>query len=416
MKILRWAAVTLLLLSTLGAPPTAAHSAEAYTDQTNVSFTSSSTGLTSKYHIYAAGLKAPAGLLLQFHGDGAYEFKNPNSSYALGGNNGIIAQARARNLITVPVLAPDTSGSITWWEAGANNAKYVRDLVAELQSKYDVRSDRIWLVGYSGGAQFITQYFLPAHSSIVAGGGGAVIFGGGGKPRSSASFSASVKANFSMHWYTGANDTKDSSGWDALADAKAGEAWYASSGFTVSHEWPAGVSHDLSGKFGAVVAQQLDAKPGSSLPSPTPTPSATPKPTATPTPSATPKPTATPTPSATPKPTATPTPSATPKPTATPTPTPSATPSPTPTSTWVTAVKPSQTGVTVSVAIPSSASGRTTLTVYSSGGSYWYTYTTSKGRSVDLSINNSLKRGQKYTFTVTNGDATVGTGSFTTSS
>ena len=42
--------------------------AATYTDQTNVSFTSSG-GLTSKYHVYAAGVTAPAGLLLQFHGD-----------------------------------------------------------------------------------------------------------------------------------------------------------------------------------------------------------------------------------------------------------------------------------------------------------------------------------------------------------
>ena len=136
---------SLLVVLTFGAWQTAT-AATTYTDQTNVTFTSSA-GASSKYHAYAAGITAPAGLLLQFHGDGAYEFKNPTSSYSLGGSKGIVAQARARNLITVPVLAPDTSGDITWWESGSRNADYVRELLLDLESRYNVRTDRIWLVG-----------------------------------------------------------------------------------------------------------------------------------------------------------------------------------------------------------------------------------------------------------------------------
>lgn len=376
MKAIRACAIA-LIASLLVLLPLNLRSASAatYTDQTNVSFTSSG-GLTSKYHVYAAGVTAPAGLLLQFHGDGAYEFKNPTSSYSLGGTNGIVAKARARNLITVPVLAPDASGSVTWWESGSANADYVRDLIADLQSRYSVRTDRIWLVGYSGGAQFITQFFLPKYSSLVSGGCGAVIFGGGGKPRVAVSpLSAAVRANFALHWYTGSNDTRDSDGWNALADAKAGQAWYAANGFSTSYQWPAGVDHDLDGTFGPIVAQQLDAHPAPGT-----------GPTSSPTPPA-------PTPPA-------PTP---------PAPTP---PSPTP-SNWVTAVTPSRTGVTVRLNIPSTASGRTTLNVYSSRGSSWNQYTSRTG-SVDLTLSNSLRSGRSYTFTVVNGGKQVGAGTFTT--
>jgi len=376
MKFLRLGVVSLLFASLLFVLPLGWTSAQAaaYTDQTNATYTSTA-GVTSKYHVYAAGLTAPAGLLLQFHGDGAYEFNHPTSSYSLGGSQGIVAQARARNLITVPVLSPDTSGDITWWESGSRNADYVHDLVLDLESRYNIRSDRIWLVGYSGGAQFITQFFLPKYSSMVANGGGAVIFGGGGKAQVTAQpFSAAVRANFPLHWYTGADDTRDGTGWSALADAKAGEAYYAGQGFHTTHEWPAGVNHALDGTFGTIVARQLDLHPAAGT-GPTTTPTTTT--------------------------------------TAPPSPTTTAPPSPS-TSGWVTAVTPSRGGVTVSMTIPSSASGRTTLYVYGSNGSYWYNYTTVRGRVVDLGLSSALRPGCSYTYAVTSGGQQVGAGSFTT--
>lgn len=229
------------------------------TDRTKLTFTASN-GLTSQYHVYAAGVRQPAGLVLQFHGDGAYEFKNPNSSYSLGGGNGIVAQARQRGYITVPVLSPDKRGSITWWEDGAANAVFVRDLVASLKKQYQIDENNIWLVGYSGGAQFITQFYLPGHSSTISG-GGAVVFGGGGTPRVAVkSFSQPLSKRYRMHWYTGAldNGATSSDGYNALRDAKAGHAWYAQRGFITSREHPAGVAHGLSGRFGPVMARQLD--------------------------------------------------------------------------------------------------------------------------------------------------------------
>ena len=377
MKTFRMGLGALLLASLLFILPFALRPAEAaaYTDQTNVTFTSA--GVTSRYHVYAAGLTAPAGLLVQFHGDGAYEFKNPTSSYSLGGSRGIVAAARARNLITVPVLAPDNSGDITWWESGTSNADYVRDLVAHLTSQYNVRSDRIWLVGYSGGAQFITQFLLPKYPSLVAKGGGAVMFGGGGQPRVTAQpFSAAVLANFPMHWYTGAADT--GSGFNALAAAQAGKTWYSQKGFSTTSEWPAGVNHDLGGTFGAVVARQLDLHPAAG-----PAPVITPPTAATPT-----------------SPTATPPPAR-------------PTPPVVPVSGWVTGVTPLRNGVSVRLSIPSSAWGRTTLTVYGSNGSYWYAYTSSRGQ-VTLGIDSELRSGRTYTYKVVNGSSQVGSGSFTT--
>lgn len=225
-------------------------------DALNQRFTSSN-GLSSSYHIFGAGVRQPAGLVLQFHGDGASEFKNPNDSWSLGGSNGIVANARAKGYITVAALTPDSS-TMTWWEKGEENAVWVRDLLAKLKSTYAIDNNRIYLVGYSGGTSLITLYYLPKYSSTISG-GGAILFGGGGAPWGSTNFSASFKANFTMHWYTGADDTEANSdeGYDALADAQEGLDWYTEQGLRTSHTWPAGVDHDLDGRFGPVVGQQL---------------------------------------------------------------------------------------------------------------------------------------------------------------
>lgn len=244
----------------LPVPPASSTVAGAAVDRINQTFTASN-GKSSRYHVYAAGVQQPAGLVLQFHGDGAYEFNNPSSPYSLGGSGGIVSQARSRGYITVPVLSPDKSGSVTWWEEGSANATYVNELLTRLKASYGIKSDDIWLVGYSGGAQFITQFYLPNHSASIAG-GGAVVFGGGGAPRVAAKpFAASLTKSFPIHWYTGAldNGATSSDGYNALRDAKAGMAWYSQRGFVTSHEYPAGVGHGLSGRFGTVMARQLDA-------------------------------------------------------------------------------------------------------------------------------------------------------------
>ena len=163
--------------------PDADTSGSSLSDATFRTFRSPSTGRVGKYHLWASGLDVsrPVGLMLQFHGDGAFEFDNPNSPYSLGGSKGIREQARRHNMILVAVRSPD-SGSPAWWRSGETKADYVRDLVEQVvYAHHDIAKDRSWLVGYSGGAEFITRYLLPKYSSLF-GGGGAVLFGGGGEP------------------------------------------------------------------------------------------------------------------------------------------------------------------------------------------------------------------------------------------
>lgn len=378
------AACTVFAYSTLPAAAIETHgSGAAYTDRTNQSFTARN-GLTSSYHIYAAGVPQDhaAGLVLQFHGDGAYEFKNPGSTYSLGGSSGIIAQARSRGYITVPVLAPDRTGEVTWWENGSANADFVADLVNSLKSSYNIDTEDIWLVGYSGGAQFITQFYLPKYSSQIDG-GGSVVFGGGGSPRVSASpFAAGMVSDFPMHWYTGASD---SVGFDAIGAARAGVSWYAGRGFETDLESPAGLGHNLSGRFGSVLAKHLDAHQPNGNGGPTPP---------NPTPSTTPP---------APKPSTTP---PAPKPSTTP-------PAPPSGSGWTHTVRPNRTGVSLDVTIPQNVRRTTFRVTTTNSREYWYTYTTATGQRT-LNLTGDLKPGTEYRYTIEADSRAVASGTFRT--
>ncbi|MCG2622578.1 hypothetical protein LVY72_11710 [Arthrobacter sp. I2-34] len=217
-------------------------------------------GTTSKYHVYAAGIGDPKGILFYLDGDGQWAFNNPKSSYALGGSTGIVAKARARGYITVAVKTPDRKGTATWWEDGAKNAAYFDAIRRKIQAKYP-KAEKVWLAGYSGGAEFLTESYLPRYPAAITRGGGAVLLGGGNAPYLRAKAFAKAKAaKFAMHWYTGAADTAANSedGFNAIGNAKAGKAWYAKRGFRTTAKYPAGVGHDLSGRFGGVIAGVLD--------------------------------------------------------------------------------------------------------------------------------------------------------------
>lgn len=241
-------------------------------DATNQSFTDSR-GLAGQYHVWGAGLPGNnAGLVVHFHGDGAYEHLNPTDNYCFAGNRGIRAVAKAKGYVVVSAKAPDTTGTVTWWEGGVNNADYFAELLTYLCNEYNIDFSKIWLSGYSGGAQFITQLFLPKYSSRFSG-GGALILGGGGTPEVTwVAPSAPFKAAFPMHWVTGGQDdgTYADDGFNALADANAGKAYYAGQGFTTTQKTPPGIGHEIDGAFGPMLDDVLPALSGYTPPSRTP--------------------------------------------------------------------------------------------------------------------------------------------------
>ncbi len=258
------AAMVVAGVSPAAAAPGAVGRAGAATDATFQTFRSPATGQVGKYHLWASGIDTtkPVGLMLQFHGDGAYEFDNPDSAYSLGGPRGLRNQAERHNMILVALRSPDR-GSAVWWRGGQAKADYVRDLLEKVvYARHDIARDRSWLVGYSGGAEFVTRFLLPTHSSLFRG-GGAVLFGGGGEPvAGTGSFAPTFAAAFPMYWYTGARDngTCADSDYNALGDAREGSSYYRAKGFPATLHTPAGVCHDLTGRFGPVTGGRLDLR------------------------------------------------------------------------------------------------------------------------------------------------------------
>lgn len=358
-----------------------------------VPFTASN-GASSNYHFYPAS-GSSAGLLVYLDGDGQYGHRNPSQSYAIGGGSGLAAQTTSRNLNFVSVQTP--ASDQTWWSACTRNEAYLTDLLAHVRSTHGVTSQEVWLTGFSGGAQFITQCYLPKRANTLAF-GGTVVFGGGGKPNVGVTpFTADTKANLALHWVTGQNDTAANSSerYDALGYAKAGHSYYTSQGFRTWATWVPGVNHDqIGGKFGTYTGIALDA---SRKPQPTPTPTPTPT-------TATPRPTPTPTPTtATPRPTPTPT-TATPSPTANP-------------RDWAVSVTPGRTSAELTITVPRNAERRTTVRV-TSGRDQWTVTTYGTGtRTVEVGNRGGrLSPDTTYSYRVVNDDRTRAEGTFTTTS
>ncbi|MDV8066377.1 hypothetical protein R4P64_07660 [Rhodococcus sp. IEGM 1366] len=241
----------------------------ALTDVTAISFTATN-GYASKYHLYAAGLdwSKPVGLVVHFHGDGAFEYTNPTSAWSLGGASGLIAQAKARNMVLVVPLTPDDAvGRLTWWEwyGKEENPRYAKDLIAYLMGRYNLDRKKIWLSGFSGGSQFITRYLLP-HFGVELGilGGGFIVFGGGGAPATSfAPYDPTFKSGWHCRWVAGANDngSEPGDGFNAIEAANAGAAWYAAQGFATEVTLIPGKGHDLDGLYGPNLGAEIDARP-----------------------------------------------------------------------------------------------------------------------------------------------------------
>ena len=350
------AAVGALTLGLAAAVTTALPaSAAPYTDQEFISFTASN-GQSSQYHVYAQGITQPSGLLIWTHGDGAYEFEHPDEEgepYVMTGTNGLRAEAKGENYILVSALAPDPYGTTTWWENGANNADYMADLITHLQGEYNINSYDIVLAGFSGGAQFTTQYFLPEYSDMLDG-GGSIVFGGGGAPETpdQEPWNQALKSNFYMHWATGALDDAAHSDedYDALGYAQDGVAYYDNQGFDTSYYWIPGHDHVIDGLFGQIVGDQLRAHPAS-------------------------------------------------QPTG-----------------WSVDIDTTRRYAYITVDIPSGTIGTTTVRAEGPGGSYWYVNKTGTGQKEFRmgDPGDRLNPNTTYTYTVKNGGTIHASGSFTT--
>ena len=157
-----------------------------------------------------------------------------------------LAQVAAEfNMLSVPVLSPGSLResrladgdsyapplTYNWWVRARSNGRMVRALIEEIAMAYKVDMSRVWLAGYSGGAEFLS-YELLSHDIEWIRGGGATFIGGGGadgvpvRVRERAALNPSSHAHLLMSWHVGVLDGRSPSGRRRMATSSEG-SWSA---------------------------------------------------------------------------------------------------------------------------------------------------------------------------------------------
>ena len=208
----------------------------------------------------------PVGLVVYLDGDGQSFHSQGNQSRGersrggLAGVGGVVEAASARGYDVVSVRAPGDDG--TWWlEDQDGKVHYLEQALDYVVAECGATTDRVWLVGYSGGSEFISQWFFPAYAERMAG-GGFLLFGGGDAPEGKAAFSSGTKERLWLNWVTGTRDVPANSldGFDGSGHARNSLAYYRSVGFgRIWSEWPDDDHGSITEKFGSYVGRVLDA-------------------------------------------------------------------------------------------------------------------------------------------------------------
>ncbi|MDO5286356.1 MAG: hypothetical protein Q4G45_05970 [Actinomycetia bacterium] len=173
---------------------------------------------------------APTGLIVYLHGDGYGEF-SPSSTVL----QEYAAVAREQGMLLVAPVTPDRTTS-TWWR-NQSSGDWLRAFLQHIQAGYRIDHAQVWFVGYSGGAEVITNVVVPQHSDLFTGGGALMIGGGsyGQRAASSSSVLVSHHQTFQMTWLVGELDTPSrggDGGFDALGEARRAESGFRQQGMT----------------------------------------------------------------------------------------------------------------------------------------------------------------------------------------
>ena len=215
---------------------------------------------------FYAGRNGRKGLVVYLDGDGqsfhsqGNQDQDERSRGGLAGAGGVVEAASARGYDVVSVRSPGDDG-IWWLEDQDGKVHYLEQALDYVVAECGATTDRVWLVGYSGGSEFISQWFFPDYAERMAG-GGFLLFGGGDAPEEQAMFSDGAKERLSLNWVTGTRDVPANSleEFDGSGHARNSLAYYRSAGFGHTwSEWPDDDHGSITGKFGSYVGRVLDA-------------------------------------------------------------------------------------------------------------------------------------------------------------
>ena len=222
---------------------------------------------TSDCIFYAAG-DAPVGLVVYLDGDGqpfhdqGGESRSERSPGGLAGAGGVVEAAGARGYDVVSVRSPGDEG--VWWVDDQDaKIRYLEEALDYVAIECGANTERVWLVGYSGGSEFISQWFFPSYAERMAS-GGFLLFGGGDAPEEegSSAFPGDVKDRLWLNWVTGTRDVPETSidGFDGIGHARNSLNYYRTAGFRRTwSEWSDDDHGSITEKFGSYVGRVLDA-------------------------------------------------------------------------------------------------------------------------------------------------------------
>lgn len=280
------AMLALPVVTTAQAVPVQADSPNAAYSQVNVATGLATTkriahsygGYSSYYDLYVGNIdrSKPVGVLFYFDADTS---KPGNFRYLKSDLMERIKNSAAkRNMVFIAVHTPGGKGKYglyNWWDNREKGA-YARNLADTAIARHGLDYSQVWLTGWSGGAQLITQELL-AHRQTWLTGGGMIVMGGGEAEYGVSAPDPRVKS-MKLRWYIGDRDGYGATvpkTWSAKVAAQRGLDSYRAAGFrdaalvTVANQ---GHYYDVA----SVIERGLAENYG--VPAPKPAPKPTPKP------------------------------------------------------------------------------------------------------------------------------------------
>lgn len=225
----------------------------ALTDAKNVTWANST--VSSIYHRKAAHLtgSGPFPLVVHLHGDGYEEVTNYGNNVSTSVAYKYEKAAVDAGALFVMPRTPDTTNQT--WYAKDSSTTWLVAFLKMIKAQYNVDARRIFISGYSGGAEEITYNLLADYHTLFQGGGAMILGGGGAEGLTGFTGvpSTQVKEDFLMRWWYGETDNgkaPSDTSIDAVTASAEGSAWYAQRGFNTGRTIIPGVNHYTSETLG----------------------------------------------------------------------------------------------------------------------------------------------------------------------
>ncbi len=169
------------------------------------------------------------GVLVFLHGSGNAEAYKDNLP-------SVAAAAKAHGLKAVVVKSASTD---SWYKGAAINLLYLEELMQKVLEETGFDKSRVFFAGASGGAVFLSAYFVPSYGYLYS--GGAVHLCGGEESLlqdagGGMTVNPAMRSAFPIYFLTQTGDYM-------LPQVRRAETFFTANGLRVVAEYPAGDGH-----------------------------------------------------------------------------------------------------------------------------------------------------------------------------